>query len=276
MVDPAPRRPGGVSPWRGGPPRRRGGSLRAVTAARIVEGAGVPLAVTVRGDGPVHVLVHGLASDAAAWAPAAGELAGGGRRVVTYDRRGYGASGAPEPYGATTVQEQAEDLVAVLDAVGADDAVLLGDGFGALVALDAMRRHARRVRAAALADPPLFAFAPAAAEALSEERRALEEAVREGGPELAVERWLGPGADPAAVRRARAAHRAFFADFAGLATWPVTRGELRALRGPAAIAVRDGAPAHVEQAAAALAALLPGARRVAGAGLVAAALALSS
>jgi hypothetical protein len=30
-----------------------------------------------------------------------------------------------------------------------------------------MRRHARRVRAAALADPPLFAFAPAAARALS-------------------------------------------------------------------------------------------------------------
>ena len=240
-----------------------------------MEGAGVPLAVTVRG-GTAHVLVHGLASDAAAWATAAEELAEGGARVITYDRRGYGASGAPEPYGATTVQEQAEDLVAVMDAAGLGDAVLLGDGFGALIVLDAMRRHPSRVRAAALVDPPLFAFAPAAPEALSQQRQALEEAVREGGPGLGVERWLGPGADPEALGRARAASRAFFADFAGLATWPVTRAELRALGQPTVVASRPGAPAHVEQAADALAGLLPHARRLAGAGLVAAARALSS
>ena len=154
--------------------------------------------------------------------------------------------------------------------------MLLGDGFGALVVLDAMQRHPLRVRAAALADPPLFAFAPAAAEALSEERRALEEAVREGGPGLGVERWLGPRADPAAVERARAAHRAFFADFAGPGDVAGDPRQLRALAQPAVVASRSGAPEHVEQAADALAALLPRARRVAGTDLVAAARALAS
>jgi pimeloyl-ACP methyl ester carboxylesterase len=247
-----------------------------VSARQTIEGAGVPLAVTVRGDGPALVVVHGIASDAEAWAPAAEELAAAGHRVATYDRRGYGASGAPQPYGATTVEEQAEDLVAVLDALALDDAVLLGDGFGALVVLDVMKRHGRRVRGAVLGDPPLFAFAPAAAEALSQERSALEADIREGGPELAVERRLGPGAEPETVARARAAHRAFFADFAGLATWPVTRAELRALAQPAVVVSRPGAPSHVVQAADALAGLLPRARREAGGDLVAAARGASS
>jgi pimeloyl-ACP methyl ester carboxylesterase len=247
-----------------------------VGAAQTIEGAGVPLAVTVRGDGPALVVVHGRASDAEAWAPAAEQFAAAGRRVVTYDRRGYGASGTPQPYGATTVEEQAEDLVAVLDALAVDDAVLVGDGFGALVVLDVMKRHGARVRSAVLGDPPLFAFAPAAAEALSEERRALETAIRQGGPELAVERWLGPGADPATVQRARRAHRAFFADFAGLASWPATRAELRALTQPTVVVSAAGAASHVEQAADALAGLLPRVRREAGADIVAAARAASS
>jgi hypothetical protein len=50
----------------------------------------------------------------------------------------------------------------------------------------------------------------------------------------------------------------------------VTRGQLRALGRPAVVASSPGAPAHVEQAADALARLLPAARRERGAGLVAA------
>ena len=74
----------------------------------------------------------------------------------------------------------------------------------------------------------------------------------------------------------RAAHRAFFADFAGLATWPATRAGLRALAQPAVVVTRPGAPPHVEQAADALAGLLPAARREVGGDLVAAARAMSS
>lgn len=216
----------------------------------VVEGAGVPLAVSEHGTGRPMLVIHGIA--AAPLDP------GVEARAITYDRRGYGGSGAPEPYGATTVHEQAEDAAAVLRATAADEpAVVLGDGFGALVALDLASRHAPLVSALVLVDPPLFAFVPEAAEALAAERLALEAALREGGPEHAVATWLGGEADA----RARDAHGAFFADLAGLTSWPVTRGALRAIAVPAAVVTAPGVPAHLVAAADALAGLLPGAHR---------------
>ena len=226
----------------------------------MVEGAGVELACVQRGAGPAVLLVHGLASDAAAQEPLMAALADVAR-VIAYDRRGYGASGAPEPYEGTTVEEQAEDAAALLRALDAAPAVVCGDGFGALVALDLVKRHGALVSAVVLSSPALFALVPEATAVLSEQRAALEEAVRAGGPQAGVETWLGGRADEAALARARAAHRAFFADYAGLATWPVSRRELRALATPAVVLTDPSSPAHVAAAADALASLLPDARR---------------
>lgn len=231
--------------------------------AAFVEGAGVRLAVRERGAGPPVLLVHGIAADAERLAPLAEELSDRAR-VIAYDRRGYGDSGAPEPYEATTVHEQAEDAAAVLSGAGAAPAVVFGDGFGALVALDLLVRRRELVRAAVLVDVPLFAFVPEATEELSAERIALEEALRAGGPENAVERWLGPAHPVQAVARARAAHRAFFADLGGLASWPVTRAQLRAIDAPLVVLTSSEAPAHVRAASDALAALVPEARRESG------------
>jgi hypothetical protein len=119
------------------------------------------------------------------------------------------------------------------------------------------------VRALVLSAPPLYAFVPEAAEILAGERARLEEAVRAGGPGDAVAAWLGPRADPAAVSRARDSARAFFADYAGLATWPITRRELRAFDVPAVVVTAPGDPAHVAAAADRLAELLPRAGRAA-------------
>jgi 3-oxoadipate enol-lactonase len=55
--------------------------------APIVEGAGVELSVVERGSGTPVLLIHGLASDAAAMAPVAEALAAEAR-VIAYDRRG--------------------------------------------------------------------------------------------------------------------------------------------------------------------------------------------
>ena len=123
-----------------------------------VEGAGVALHYRSRGEGPAVVVVHGMASDAEAWAPVLDELAAAGARAIAFDRRGYGASGAPEPYAATTVQEQSEDAGALLDALVGAPAVLVGDGFGALVVLELLVRRPELARAAVLVDPPLHAF----------------------------------------------------------------------------------------------------------------------
>jgi pimeloyl-ACP methyl ester carboxylesterase len=206
------------------------------------------------------VVIHGIASDSATWEGFAADLAGEAR-VITYDRRGYGGSGEPEPYGATTVEEQAEDAAVLIRGLGAAPAVLVGDGFGALIALDVLRRHRALVSAAVLSNPPLFAFVPTASQELSAQRLMLEEALREHGPEGAVEAWLGGRVTGEALERARRAHRAFFADFAGITSWPVTRRELRSIDAPAAVVTGPNSPPHIVAAAGVLAGLLPAATR---------------
>jgi pimeloyl-ACP methyl ester carboxylesterase len=241
--------------------------------APSVEGAGVALHVVERGEGPPVLLIHGLASDARALAPLA-EALQPGARVIAYDRRGYGDSGAPDPYQGTTVEEQAEDAAALLRALDAGATLLVGDGFGALVALDLVKRHRALARAAVLSNPPMFMFVPEATEQLAAQHAQLEAAVRERGPEAGVEVWLGGRVEGEALQRARAAHRAFFADYAGLASWPAGRRELRALDAPAIVLTGPWSPPHIVAAADALADLLPAATRATDGDLAAAARAL--
>jgi pimeloyl-ACP methyl ester carboxylesterase len=223
----------------------------------MVPGLGVDLAVVERGSGPAVVLVHGMADDAAGWAPVVETLAGEAR-LIAYDRRGYAGSEAPEPYGRTTVEEQAEDAACLIEALDAAPAVVCGRDLGALVCLDLVKRYRARVAGIVLIDPPLLAFAPAATEALASERVALETWLRDEGPAGAVERWLGArGASAERVARARSAATAFFADYGAVATWPVTRAELRSLDVPAAILDSAQAPPYQREASRALAELLP-------------------
>ena len=223
-----------------------------------VEGAGVPLAYEDTGTGPPTTLViHGMASGAWAAAGLREALTG---RVVAYDRRGYGGSGAPEPYAATTVQEQGEDAAALLAALAVPRARLVGIGFGGLVALDLLVRRPQVVESAVLSDVPLYAFVPASNEDLAAQRKLLEDALQEGGPQEAIARWLGPHADDEHVERAQASPRGFFADYAGLATWSPSRRELRSIAAPLVFVTAEG-DRHLAAAADEAAALVPGAVR---------------
>ena len=223
-----------------------------------VEGAGVALAYEVTGEGAAVVLVHGMAADRTAWPQ---PLAGA--RAIAYDRRGYGDSEAPEPYARTTVAEQAEDLAALLRAADAAPAVAVGADFGALVVLDVLKRHAGLVRAAVLIDPPVFQLVPSALEPLAAERLMLEEALRAGGREGAVEAWLATRGANDGERLARAQRdvAAFFADYGGQATLPLSRRDLRAIDVPVAVLDSPAAPTHARAASDAVAKLIPGARR---------------
>jgi pimeloyl-ACP methyl ester carboxylesterase len=238
------------------------------------EGAGVVLHYVERGSGQPLLVIHGLASDAQAWSSQLDALAEAGARAIAYDRRGYGSSGAPEPYAATTVQEQAQDAAALLERLDAAPALLVGDGFGALVALELLVRRASLATGAVLADLPLFAFVPAATEALAAQRELLEQALREGGPPAAVQAWLGDAAGAVARERASTWQRGFFADYAGQASWSPARRELRAIDLPVALVTGPASPPHTVAAADAAAALLPAARRAHDGDVVAAASAL--
>jgi pimeloyl-ACP methyl ester carboxylesterase len=226
---------------------------------QIVAGAGVELASEQRGSGPAVLLIHDMAGTGISALSAALELAEQAR-VIAYARRGYAGSGAPEPYTGTTVQEQAEDAAAVLGALAPGGALLAGEGFGALIALDVLLRHGAHARGAVLLDPPLLAFAEGGTRELAEERARIEVALRDGGPGAGVDALLDgrPDRDAAA---ARASARAVFADYAGLASWPITRAELRSIAAPVLVLTAARTPPHVRAASDALASLLADAGR---------------
>jgi pimeloyl-ACP methyl ester carboxylesterase len=219
--------------------------------APVIEGAGVSLSYTEHGEGAPVLLVHGIGGSE--WPPLPG-------RVVAYDRRGYGLSGAPEPYGRTTVEEQAEDAAALVSRLGLGAALVVGDGLGGVIGLDLARRHRALVRGVVAVDPPLFAFVPEASEVLAAERAELERVLRDEGPAEAVRAYFAERAPELAARAAQS-HRAFFADYGAASTWPVGRRELRALDVPVWVLDGPRAPAHARAASDALAAALPQARR---------------
>jgi pimeloyl-ACP methyl ester carboxylesterase len=240
---------------------------------QTARGLGVELAYVERGDGPVVLLIHDLAADALTFEPALEALAPHAR-AIAYDRRGYGASSAPAVYEGTTAEEQGEDAAALLRELGVQRALVAGDGFGALIALDLLKRYPGLVAGAVLADPPLFAFVPAATEALGVQREVLVRAVAAGGPEAAVDAWLGGRVEGRALDRARTAHRAFFADYSGLTTLALTRGQLRAIAVPVTVVTGPLSPPVILAAADTIAGLIPGARRATDGDFIAAALEL--
>jgi len=90
---------------------------------------------------PALVLLHGLTASADLnWFPSFDAL-GRWFRVVSYEHRGYGDCGDPG-----TLEDCADDAVAVADALGIDRLVAVGYSMGGAIAQLVWRRHPRRVR----------------------------------------------------------------------------------------------------------------------------------
>jgi pimeloyl-ACP methyl ester carboxylesterase len=207
-----------------------------------VEAAGVPLAYEERSTGEPLLLVHGTACDRSVWEELVTALPEG-LRAIFYDRRGYGESGAPEPYGGTTVEEQADDAAALLEALDAAPALLCGHDLGALVSLDLLRRRPELARGAVLVEPPLLALSPRGPDVMSELREAIQQGAHDRGPGGAVTAFLVYVAGEAVldllgsrrVERATQAARAFAADLAAAPRWSFARRELRAIEAPVVV-----------------------------------------
>jgi pimeloyl-ACP methyl ester carboxylesterase len=231
---------------------------------RSVEAGGVALAYDELGEGPAVVLVHGTATARTIWRETTGAL-GGGARVIAYDRRAYGDSGAPEPYGGTTVGEQADDLAELIETLGAAPAMLCGHELGALACLDVVVRRPELVAGALLIEPPMLWLSAAGTDAVGDLREAVASAARDDGAGGAVRAYLeavgGPDVatllGPERMEAAMASPRAFAADLAAAASWTSGRRELRAVR-PAVTLINGTRSDPVRQEATrALAELLP-------------------
>ena len=94
----------------------------------------VAVSYTVDGpaDAPVVVLSNSLGATRAMWDPQVPALAER-YRVVTYDTRGHGES--PAPPGPYSLDDLVDDLVALLDEVGAERAHVAGLSLGGMTAM---------------------------------------------------------------------------------------------------------------------------------------------
>jgi pimeloyl-ACP methyl ester carboxylesterase len=113
---------------------------------------GVKIFYEVTGDGPTVLLSHGYTADTEMWAGQRGPLADAGYRVVTWDMRGHGQSDAPADQSVYSEAATMDDMAALLDAVGADRAVVAGLSLGGYMSLAFNIAHPTRVAALMLFD----------------------------------------------------------------------------------------------------------------------------
>src|SRR5687768_2690637 len=110
------------------------------------------------GTGEPILCIHGTGSSTALWRAPAGVLATRGRTIV-YDRRGFGESERPEPF-VSSVQLHTDDAAALLDAVEAAPAIVIGRSQGGEIAVDLALRYPDRVRALALLEGGGMSLSP--------------------------------------------------------------------------------------------------------------------
>jgi len=106
------------------------------------------LAYWETGSGPALVFIHGVGTSGELWAADLAEL-GESCRVIVYDRRGYGASSeSPRDWRA-----HRDDAIALIDALGAAPAVVVGYSGGSVPALDLAIEQPDLLAALVLVDP---------------------------------------------------------------------------------------------------------------------------
>jgi pimeloyl-ACP methyl ester carboxylesterase len=114
---------------------------------------GVTLSGEETGSGPAVVLLHGLTATRRYVVMGSSALERSGHRVISYDARGHGHSdgaGGPAEYA---YPELIEDLRAVLDERGVEQAVLAGASMGAHTLLGFTLAHPERVAGLVLITP---------------------------------------------------------------------------------------------------------------------------
>ena len=134
---------------------------------------------------PVVAMSHSLAANVGMWEdqmPILGEY-----RVLRYDTRGHGGTDAPE--GDYTLDQLADDLIALLDALGIDRAHFVGLSMGGMIGQTAALKDPSRFLSLSLCDTS--SRVPGEGRALWSERM---EAARSQGMESLVEstidRWF--------------------------------------------------------------------------------------
>lgn len=121
---------------------------------------GYDLAYEIRGEGHPLVLVHGLLTPSWINGEIATRLAAGGHQVILFDLLGHGRSEKPLHASAHRLEYAGQQVLALLDHLDIDRAVIGGMSLGANVALEVAARAPQRVQGLICEMPVLERGAP--------------------------------------------------------------------------------------------------------------------
>src|SRR5260370_1896014 len=114
---------------------------------RTVETNGIRMNLVEAGEGPLVVLCHGFPESWYSWRHQLPVLAAPGFHAGAPDMRGYGRTDRPEATDQYTLLHLVGDMVGLLDALGAEQAVIAGHDWGAPMAWTAAQLRPDRFRA---------------------------------------------------------------------------------------------------------------------------------
>ena len=105
-------------------------------------------------DGDLVVLLHGWPQDRTAWHSVTPRLTEAGLRVIAPDLRGYSPGARPPHHLDYELTEMVEDVIALLDEVGVEQAHIVGHDWGGALAWAVEARHPARVRTLTVLSTP--------------------------------------------------------------------------------------------------------------------------
>jgi len=113
---------------------------------RTIQTNGISMHIAEAGAGPLVLLLHGFPESWYSWRHQIAALAVAGFHAVAPDQRGYGQTDKPEPIEQYTQLHLVGDVIGLLDALGEQQAVVVGHDWGAPVAWNTAMMRPDRVR----------------------------------------------------------------------------------------------------------------------------------
>lgn len=129
--------------------------------SQFIDVDGLQVHAKIKGEGqPVMVLLHGFASSTFSWREVIDPLAEMGT-VIAYDRPGFGLTERPlrgdwgetNPYSS---QAQVDLVIDLLDKMGVEKAILVGNSAGGTIATQVALEHPDRVQGLVLVDAAIY------------------------------------------------------------------------------------------------------------------------
>lgn len=209
-----------------------------------VEVSGIKLGYEIDGQGPPLVLLHGFPLNRAMWRPQVAALRDR-FTIITPDFRGFGESDIPS--GPLTMDDYAQDVLGLLDALGQTRVMLGGCSMGGYVAFRVLARAADRITAVLIAD----SRAEPDTEEGRQRRQAAIKRIEADGPSAFLEEFasllVGPTTKAqrpgviAAVRQIIGSpdHRSLIAALSAQATRPDSRPLLPSITAPTLVVVGE-------------------------------------